>query len=256
MKESKRKIIHYLCDMAIKNWFKDWFNTKYYHTLYKHRDDQEASVFIKNLIDFLKIPAQSQVLDLACGKGRHSKTLHELGMEVTGVDLSEESIQAAKSHEQKCLQFEVHDMREPLKQRYDVIFNLFTSFGYFDTHDENDKVIKSIKNGLLPNGLLVIDFMNAHLAIKNLIPFETKIIDGIPFNLTKTYDGMHIFKDIEFEDQGQSFHFTERVQALKLADFEQLLTQNNMEILHIFGNFQLEEFDENTSERLIIVAKN
>ena len=74
--------------MKKNEWFKDWFNTSYYHTLYKNRDDKEAERFVKNLVNFTKLPLKSKILDLACGKGRHSITLNRLGMDVIGVDLS------------------------------------------------------------------------------------------------------------------------------------------------------------------------
>ena len=69
-----------------KKWFQSWFDTSYYHTLYKHRDDKEAQMFMKNLVRHLEIDSDQHILDLACGKGRHSIFLNQLGFNVTGVD--------------------------------------------------------------------------------------------------------------------------------------------------------------------------
>ena len=66
--------------MKKQEWFESWFDTSYYHTLYSKRDENEAKEFIVNLVEFLKIDPKSKVLDLACGKGRHSLTLNELGL--------------------------------------------------------------------------------------------------------------------------------------------------------------------------------
>ncbi len=72
--------------MPDKSWYKDWFNSDYYHLLYQHRDEDEATRFITKLIEYLKPAAGSTMLDVACGKGRHSKALAEMGYDVTGMD--------------------------------------------------------------------------------------------------------------------------------------------------------------------------
>src|SRR5690554_6600617 len=126
-------------------WFETWFDTPYYHILYQNRDFSEAEKFINNLLDYLKLPKDANCLDLACGKGRHSVFLNKKGLQVTGVDLSENSIQEAKPFENETLKFDTHDMREVYKKNtYDIVFNLFTSFGYFDSSEDNLKVLKSV----------------------------------------------------------------------------------------------------------------
>ena len=114
--------------MNKSDWFTDWFNTSYYHTLYKDRNDKDAQLFMRNIINFLKLPSSSHLLDLPCGKGRHSIYLNSLGYKVTGADLSKNSIQAAKKYENSTLNFSLKDMRKPFNIKYDAVFNLFTSF--------------------------------------------------------------------------------------------------------------------------------
>lgn len=237
-------------------WFASWFDTSYYHTLYKNRDDKEARQFIVNLVENLNLTKPNHVLDLACGKGRHSVTLNELGYNVLGVDLSPESIASASDSINDSLHFSVHDMREVIEgKRFGAIFNLFTSFGYFDDTKDNERVLNSVHSMLENEGILVIDFMNASRVIDNLVATEIKTVDNIVFNISRRYDGQHIFKDIKFEDHDESFHYTERVQALKKEDFETLLNNCNFEILRTFGDFNLSEFNENDSDRLIIIAR-
>lgn len=241
--------------MIEKDWFASWFDTPYYHQLYSNRNEEEAKLFISNLLNFLELKPSSKLLDLACGKGRHSKTLNEFGFNVLGVDLSPKSIDTALQMSNENLSFKVHDMRKVIEgHSFDAIFNLFTSFGYFDSSVENDSVCSAIAQVLKPKGKLVIDFMNAKKVISNLISNETKKVDEITFQLKRNFDGQHIFKHIHFEDNGQSFYFTERVQAIMLNDFEKLLNRD-FTILHTFGSFDLKPFDENNSDRLIIVAE-
>ncbi|HSV12241.1 MAG TPA: hypothetical protein VLI68_15795, partial [Hanamia sp.] len=66
------------------SWFKDWFNSPYYYLLYFKRDKKEAVDFINKLIDHLNPPPHSYMLDIACGKGRHSEQLASKGFDVTG----------------------------------------------------------------------------------------------------------------------------------------------------------------------------
>ncbi len=242
--------------MDQKAWFASWFDTDYYHILYKNRDLSEAKEFVGNICRELSLPKGSEVLDLACGKGRHSRTLHSLGYRVTGADLSENSISAAQDCSGNGLEFIVHDMREVIPNRnFDAIFNIFTSFGYFDRSEENERVIQSVHAMLRSEGLLIIDFMNADKVIRTLE--ESAIIEkgGITFNISKRYDGHHIFKEIKFEDKGENFHYMERVQALKEVDFRKLLTDNGFDILRTFGDFDLNPFDIENSDRLILIAK-
>ena len=114
------------------NWFASWFDTPYYHILYKERDDHEAEFFMNSLTSFLKLPKKAEILDLACGKGRHAIYLNELGYDVTGIDLSAASIEFAKKFETDKLHFAIHDMSISYPKKFDAVFNLFTSFGYFE----------------------------------------------------------------------------------------------------------------------------
>ena len=242
--------------MQGKEWFADWFDTTYYHTLYKNRDVSEAKLFIQRLIEYLPLKKNDRVLDLACGKGRHAVTLSECGFKVLGVDLSPNSISEAKKFENDSLEFAVHDMRDIIpNEQFDGVFNLFTSFGYFDSIAENQKAVDSIAKMLKPNGILVIDFMNARQVVSSLVESETKSVDGITFNIERNFDGTHIFKNISFNADGQSHSFTERVQALTLDDFFSLLDAANFKILDSFGDFDLKPFEETTSDRLIIISQ-
>ena len=236
-----------------KNWFSSWFDSPYYHILYKDRGYEEAGLFMKNLTSFLKLPQGAKILDLACGKGRHSIFLNKLGFDVTGVDLSQNSIVFAKQFENSSLHFKVHDMCKPMDTKFDAVFNLFTSFGYFDDEEDNFKTIKAIREETKPEGCGVIDFMNVKKIIRNLVPTEVKAVKGIDFHITRSYQNGYILKNITFEDNGNSYDFTESVKALTLDDFRDYFHRAGINLLHCFGSYQLEEFSERESDRLILV---
>lgn len=236
-------------------WYASWFDTPFYHILYKDRDYKEAETFMHNLTNYLNIPEGGKILDLACGKGRHAVYLNSIGYDVTGVDLSENSIKFAKQFENETLHFEVHDMCEPYKQKFDAVFNLFTSFGYFENDDSNLKTIKAIKQDLNEEGFGVIDFMNSDHVIKNLVHNESKMIEGIEFNLKRYVKNGYIFKDISFNYEAVDYKYQERVRAFNLADFESLFEKAGVYLLDIFGDYKLRKFDPMKSSRLIMIFK-
>jgi SAM-dependent methyltransferase len=242
-------------DCKSENWFASWFDTPYYHILYKDRNYREAQIFMDNLTHYLNLPEKAKVLDLACGKGRHSIYLNQLGFDVIGADLSENSIAIASKNSNDSLHFKVHDMREPFEEKFDAIFNLFTSFGYFENDEDNLKTLKAMKESLTEHGFGVIDFMNVNQVIANLVPEETKTIDGIDFHIKRYYIDNHIFKEIDFEDQGKKYHFVEKVRALTLPDFEALMTEAGIYLLEVFGDYKLKKFHKTDRERLILFFK-
>nr|WP_297307071.1 class I SAM-dependent methyltransferase [uncultured Flavobacterium sp.] len=236
-------------------WYASWFDTPYYHILYKDRDHEEAQLFIDNLNQYLNIAEDAKVLDLACGRGRHSIYLNKLGHNVIGADLSANSINYAKQYENENLKFVVHDMREPFVEKFDTILNLFTSFGYFPNEKDNLVTLKAIQESLNEYGLAVLDFMNVEKVIKNLVPTEVKTVEGIDFHITRKYEDGFIIKNIKFEDNGESFDFTERVRALTLDDFEKMMDEAGIFLLDTFGNYKLQKFHKEESDRLIMIFK-
>lgn len=231
----------------------NWFNSDYYHILYKNRDKKEAEFFINNLIKKLKIKKNSKILDLACGVGRHSFYLNKKGMNVIGIDNSENNIKKAKKFENKFLKFKKKEMTEDYGQEFDFIFNLFTSFGYIN-EKHNLNTFKSINNSLINHGILVIDYLNVFKLKEELVEKETKKIGNIIFNIKRSFKDNFIVKKIKIKDNNEIFYFEERVMELTKNDFQDYLKKFNFEILDVYGNYNLEKYHKN-SERLIMIIK-
>ena len=147
-------------------------------------------------------------------------------------------------------------MRKLFRTNYfDVVFNLFTSFGYFEKREDDLRVFDSVKKSLKPNGLFVFDFLNADYVKNSMIPNDTKIMDGITFHISKIIENNTVIKNIDFEDNSETFHFEERVKLFDKTYFESLANDCNLQIINTFGNYRLEEFNQNTSPRLIVVLQ-
>ena len=240
-----------------REWFGEWFDSKYYHILYKHRDIEEARGFIDNLAEYLPLKEGDSILDLACGRGRFAIYLSEKGYYVKGIDLSRENIEEAKKFESERLEFLIHDMREVFcRNCFDYVFNMFTSFGYFDTREEDKKVVISAVTALKSKGKLLIDFLNPYMVIHNLVPEEEMTIDGIRFYIRRklSMDG-YILKDIDIDDNGDKFHFQEKVKAIQQHEFMEYFEHAGLKLIEVFGDYRLKKYIPGKSERMIFLLE-
>lgn len=244
--------------MADKEWYKDWFNSTYYHKLYFERDEQEANAFISRLLDHLKPEPQSRIIDIACGRGRHSKYLATKGFDVTGIDISTDSIHYAQQFEQENLHFFVHDMRLPFWVNYfQYAFNFFTSFGYFNTKREHDDAMRTIVNSLKPNGTLMFDFLNVHYSEDHLVASEVKKIGDTAYDIHRWQDDSFFYKKITVKDPelDKPLSYTEKVTKFSLGDFTEMLAYQNMQVTEVFGDYLLNPYDVRKTPRMIVLAK-
>jgi len=244
--------------MTTTAWFKDWFNSPYYHQLYFMHDEQEAAAFINKLIQHLHPDNNAEMLDVACGKGRHSIYLANKGFIVTGIDLSEDSIREAKENEADNLEFFVHDMRLPFRINYfDYAFNFFTSFGYFKTRREHDNAIRTIAQSIKANGIFVLDYLNVHYAEDHLVHKSDKEIDDVNYYITKWFDETHFYKKIIVEDENmqEPLEYTEKVAKFSLGDFTEMFAYQGLQIQEVYGDYFFNSYDVKKSPRLIMIAK-
>lgn len=244
--------------MSGKPWYQDWFNSPFYHKLYFERNREEAESFINKLIDHLKPTGTPFVLDVACGRGRHSQFLAKKGFIVTGIDLSPASIAYAKQFEHDNLEFFQHDMRLPFRVNYyDYAFSFFTSFGYFSTRRDHDDAVRTMAHSLKENGLLVMDYLNVHYAEDHLVYDEEKTIDSTVFSIRRWHDESHFYKRIRVMDSSllQPVEFTEKVAKFNLGDFTDMFAFQNMQVQEIFGDYNLDPYDVRKTPRLIMVVR-
>jgi SAM-dependent methyltransferase len=238
-----------------KEWFENWFDSKFYPILYDKRDVEEANLFVKHLADYLNMPAHSKIVDIACGEGRFAGQLASYGHQVIGLDLSEQRIEKAKESEHDDLHFYVHDMRFPFYINYfHFAFNFFTSFGYFDTARDNHMAAHAFASSLKRGGILVVDYFNEKFVEKGLVSEETVQKGDYTFHVKRWIESGKIIKKIDVTDeQGVPHHYQERVSAFVLNDFELLFQKEGMKLKEHFGDYNLNAFQEDTSPRLIMI---
>jgi SAM-dependent methyltransferase len=237
-------------------WFANWFNSPFYHKLYANRDYNEADFFIGNLVSHLNLSEHASIWDLACGKGRHSIKMNALGYNVVGTDLSENSIAEASKFSNNNLDFFVHDMRTPFRINYfNAVFNLFTSIGYFDNESDNFKVFENVYHALKPDGVFVIDYLNAKKVSNCLVLKDVVKREDVEFKITKRIENNRVIKRIEFETEAKLNFFEEKVFLYQLDSFLKFADKCGFKLVETFGDYLLQPFNETDSDRLIMIFK-
>jgi len=241
-----------------REWFRYWFDSPFYHKLYNERNETDAQACVGKLMSFLKPLPSSTMLDVACGRGRHSRLLAGMGFEVIGFDLSGENINYAKQFEKENLAFYQHDMRYPFWINYfDYAFNFFTSFGYFASKREHDDALRTISASLKSSGIFVIDYLNVHYVEDHFVRHETKSISGTNYEIHRWDDEDHFYKRILITDPSLTLpeEHTEQVAKFSLGDFTEMLSFQNMQIVDVFGGYDLVHYDLRKTPRMLIVAR-
>jgi SAM-dependent methyltransferase len=241
-----------------KEWFKDWFSNKYYLELYKHRDEKEAIDLINLIQRNVNLVNGCKVLDVCCGSGRHSIELAKRGFDVTGFDLSNYLIGQANKMKKSLkernlkLKFLIKDMRNfNFKKSFDIVINIFSSFGYFEYDTENFKVFENVNSSLKKNGYFVFDFLNESHLRKNLIKKDFVIINGKKILQKRRIENDFVFKDIKIGDKV----FTERIKLYPLATIKKELEEFGFCVHNVFGDYYGNKFVKNISKRFIVIAQ-
>lgn len=243
------------------NWFEDWFDSPLYEKLYANRNEQEAAELADLIEKLLPMEKYRKVLDLGCGRGRHSLTLAERGYRVTGIDLSEEAIKKAnrkkKERNLDNVEFKTGDMRNPMPEVFDAIVNLFTTFGYFAEDDENAQVLNAVQKMLKWEGIFIIDYMNSDRVRNTFIPEEEGKFRNISYKIRRYIEKEAIHKEITFQggELRETRKYTERVKLYDLEWFLEAFDHRNFKVEKILGDYRGNSFNPDTSPRLLMMVR-
>jgi SAM-dependent methyltransferase len=245
--------------MKLKCWYEDWFADERYLALYRHRNSEEASQALDLIESSTHIGKEAAILDLACGAGRHSIGLAKRGYtNITAIDLSPTLIREAKNNAQRenvNVHFFIEDMRL-FHGSFDLVMNLFTSFGYFEFDNENEEVIEKASKSLNNNGFLIIDFLNASVIRKNIVTHDEKIINHDErIEQFREIVNNRVEKRIIIHSSSGSKEYKESVRLYDLMDFEKMFFKTGLIVKDIFGDYSGSPFDAGSSPRLFLVAQ-
>lgn len=233
------------------HWFLDWFNEDYLN-LYAHRDEEEAKEHINFLCHQLNLTGHEKILDLCCGSGRHAILLGKLGYDVTGVDTSDFLIGKAveSSKDVAAVKFLCRDMRDIGDLgHFDVILSMFTSFGYFESDKQNQKVLHNISESLADGGLFFMDYLNVSHVYQNLKADDKLVVNGEKVSISRQIVGERVIKTIDFP--GRSYR--ESVKLYDPTTISKMLKNAGFSIVTQWGNYEGESLSS-LSERVLTLA--
>ncbi|UOE92139.1 class I SAM-dependent methyltransferase [Alkalihalobacillus sp. LMS39] len=236
-------------------WYEEHFQTDYL-MIYKHRHEN-ASSELEKLLPFISINENMTVLDLCCGYGRHSRYLAQRGWRVTGVDLSTPLLQEAITLSlNEPIQYMRCDMRNlPFHTEMDLVVNMFTSFGYFKTDEDNEKVIQGVNRALVPGGYFIFDYLNSAYIQSNLNPFSKESIGKTEIIQHRKIINGFVHKSILISDENEKRRYEEMIKLYDVHELMKMLQQNGFAIEATFGNYDAKPFDIQSSPRLIFICK-
>lgn len=241
-----------------KKWFETWFSHPFYLELYTHRNDEDAKKILNLVLPYLDLKPNSRVLDLACGNGRHTVNLVKYGFSVTGLDLSSSLLGLAKSEAERQhvkAEFIEADMRFfKLSPAFTAIFNLFTSFGFFEDDRENFSVFKNVSDHLIPNGYFIFDYLNADHIKKNLVTETSKKTDKFCIFQNRRIEKDMVKKYVRIEKNDEVLEFEESVKLYPFELIREVLQNFGLEITNTWGDYSGNPLSE-SAERLILTAR-
>ena len=259
-------------------WYVRFFKRDYLriygHTLHQDRTDLETQF----AIHALEIEPHSRVLDLCCGQGRHSIALAKTGLKVTGVDFSEEMLEIARSQAAKLQLFPVDDgngaseggisfhqadMRQLPNEftgQFDAVINMFSSFGYLESEDDDQQVLHQIAKSLKPGGKLLMDLLNR----------EWVIINNEEYDWHRHEDGRIVLERRQLDLQTSTNHLTYteilpdgtrremselQMRLYTLTELTKMLVTAGLTFKNVYGGFQGEHYSVNTRRMIVVASK-
>lgn len=253
-------------DTTSREWFEDWFSHPLYLKVYQHRDTAEAALCVDTILKItgfdqtLFESVDSAVLDIACGAGRHALEFARRGLMVSANDLSKFLLGTAENDACKAdlsIEFSGFDMRHIcLDRQFDLIVQLFSSFGYFETDEEDRVVIRNVSNMLRDDGWYVLDLINPDYLKKHFIPNTAKTVESLSIKEERSLSDRKVSKKITISDpEGETVSFTESVRLYSKSDISALLESEGMEIIRSAGDYHGSDFDQASSPRMLLFIR-
>jgi len=240
----------------------EWFVTAFgelYPLLYAHRDDDAASRETLGLLAHLGLGGRDmRILDLCCGAGRHAAALAAWGGRVVGLDLSAALLGHAARRPGLTGRLVRGDMRRlPFGCAFDLVLNLFTSFGYFAGDAENEQALREMARVLAPGGTLVVDHLHRERAQRDLVVEDTRAEHGLVIRQRREIHGQRICKEITVRRQdGREERFVEDVRLYRPEEMAAMMAAARLGAVRLRGSLAGAPFGPEAPRMVVIAQKS
>ncbi len=224
--------------MTDTQWYKTYFGEDYLHHIEPVLTPERTQREVDGIVNLLALPQGSSILDLCCGHGRHAIPLAQRGYQVTGQDLSEVFLRTAEkaAHSQGVQVHWVHsDMRNiPFENEFDAVINIFTAFGYFESRDEDQKVLHQVSKALKPGGHFLLETLHREGLMRHYAP---QMISYYPEGLIeleeRSFDLLTSRNETKItmiypDGQRKEYGFSHRIYTL--TELAQMLTMAGLQV--------------------------
>ena len=247
----------------MKTWHEeDDFWEKWQCVLFpKHR--WELSVRdIADIIHLLDVQAGSHVLDLCCGPGRHTIELAAHGFNVTAVDRTEYYLNQARqlaNEKELSIDFICEDMRTfIMPDSFDLVLNLFTSFGYFEDKEDDKKVVDNVFKSLKKGGRFLIDLMGKEVLARLFRERDWYEVDGITLleerKLHRNWSWIESRWIMMNDDDKMEHKISHRLYAA--SELIDLFRDCGFSYVRAYGDLSGNPYDQNASRLVVTGIKN
>jgi 2-polyprenyl-3-methyl-5-hydroxy-6-metoxy-1,4-benzoquinol methylase len=240
-----------------KEWYKNWFSSEDYLDVYRHRNANDTENLVNLILSSIDINNSDSILDAACGAGRHSIKFAEKGFQVTGFDLSETLLDIAVFESSKRdlqINFQNSDLRHFYsKEKFDLVLSLFTSFGYFNSDEENFLFVQNAYEMLNKNGYYVLDYLNQEFLKENLVNKTEKIVDGKEILENRYISDGRVNKKITIKKGNEISEYLESVKLYSYSELAEKFGDLGFKVVKVFGDYLGHNYQNESSERCIII---
>jgi 2-polyprenyl-3-methyl-5-hydroxy-6-metoxy-1,4-benzoquinol methylase len=240
----------------IKEWYKDWFSSKDYLDVYRHRNSEDTQRLVNLILSKVDLKLNAKVLDAACGAGRHAIKFAEKGFNVTAFDLSKTLLQIGIDESRNrnvSIDFQNSDIRTFTSNfKFDLILSLFTSFGYFETDEENFIFPKNAYYMLNENGYYILDFLNKKFVEQNLVKESERKINEKEIVENRFIKNDRVVKRISIREDNENNEYIESVKLYSYDQLEEKFMSVGYNVVNVFGDYFGNPFNNESSERCII----
>ncbi|MDP6777679.1 MAG: class I SAM-dependent methyltransferase [Candidatus Latescibacteria bacterium] len=238
-------------------WYRRFFGREYL----EFDEHPETDTEVTFILEVLAPGPGTKILDVGCGYGRHLIPLGLEGCSVVGLDLSPVMISAARNGAARSgigTALVRADMASiPFSGAFDAALSLFSTFGYFETEDQNFRVLKDVSDALAPGGRLLIETANRDFLIRHLTPAQVYRPGGMLVLEERQFDSLTSRSRVDvtvFQD-GEETHLYHSIRLYTFTELQMLLSATDLETQAVWGDYRGSGYTTDSPQMIVLAAK-